>query len=297
MLQQFWEKHQIQKQSFYCTFFSAFLIAVTIVFIWLRSDLLRFAFSFSPMNGIIYWENKKMVTIAVIGLGTFGNRVTEALLDTDTELVILDKDRDIVEKYKNAVTNAYITDAINEATLKKVIPPDVNAAIVDLGSQLETSILVTNHLKKLGVPQIIVKARSDEHGEILKLVGATKIIYPDYDAAVHIVPMLLSSALFNYMQLSENFAIAEVKVRKEIEGKTLAESSLRQKYSLNVIGLRQEGNDEIKTAADPSLVLTAQMILLVAGTPQSIFNYTERHAASEKQDKNSKVFRKFLPKN
>ena len=219
------------------------------------------------MNGIIYWENKKMVTIAVIGLGTFGNRVTEALLDTDTELVILDKDRDIVEKYKNAVTNAYITDAINEATLKKVIPPDVNAAIVDLGSQLETSILVTNHLKKLDVPQIIVKARSDEHGEILKLVGATKIIYPDYDAAVHIVPMLLSSALFNYMQLSENFAIAEVKVRKEIEGKTLAESSLRQKYSLNVIGLRQEGNDEIKTAADPSLVLTAQMILLVGSWP------------------------------
>ena len=116
-----------------------------------------------------------MVTIAVIGLGTFGSSVTEALLDTDTELVILDKDRDIVEKYKNSVTNAYITDAISEATLEKVIPPDVNAAVVDLGSQLETSILVTNHLKKLGVPQIIVKARSDEHGEILKLVGATKI--------------------------------------------------------------------------------------------------------------------------
>ena len=70
-----------------------------------------------------------MVTIAVIGLGTFGSSVTEALLDTDTELVILDKDRDIVEKYKNSVTNAYITDAISEATLEKVIPPDVNAAV------------------------------------------------------------------------------------------------------------------------------------------------------------------------
>ena len=82
-----------------------------------------------------------MVTIAVIGLGTFGSSVTEALLDTDTELVILDKDRDIVEKYKNSVTNAYITDAISDSTLKKVVPPDVNAAVVDLGSQLETSIL------------------------------------------------------------------------------------------------------------------------------------------------------------
>ena len=147
------------------------------------------------------------------------------------------------------------------------------------------------------IPQIIVKARSDEHGEILKLVGATKIIYPDYDAAVHIAPMLLSSALFNYMQLSENFAIAEVKVRKEIEGKTLAESSLRQKYSLNVIGIRQEGSDEIKAAADPLLVLDNQMILLVAGMPQSILNYTDRHAAGEKQKKDGNVFRKFLHRN
>ena len=235
-----------------------------------------------------------MVTIAVIGLGTFGSRVTEALLDTDTELIILDKDRDIVEKYKNSVTNAYITDAINEATLQKIIPPDVNAAVVDLGSQLETSILVTNHLKKLGVPQIIVKARSDEHGEILKLVGATKIIYPDYDAALHIAPMLLSSALFNYMQLSENFAIAEVKVREETEGKTLAESSLRQKYKLNVIGIREEGSDEINAAADPHLVLNNQMILLVAGTPQSIHDYTDRRAASEKQKKDGNIFRKLL---
>ena len=238
-----------------------------------------------------------MVTIAVIGLGTFGSRITDALIDTDTELVILDKDRDIVEQYKNSVTNAYITDAISEAALKKVIPPDVNAAVVDLGSQLETSILVTNHLKKLGVPQIIVKARSDEHGEILKLVGATKIIYPDYDAAVHIAPMLLSSALFNYMQLSENFAIAEVKVRKEIQGKTLAESSLRQKYSLNVIGLRQEGNDEIKTASDPSLVLTEQMILLVAGTPQSILDYSEHNASKEKQIQDGNFFKKLFHRN
>ncbi|MGN0740538.1 MAG: cation:proton antiporter regulatory subunit, partial [Treponema sp.] len=99
------------------------------------------------------------------------------------------------------------------------------------------------------------------------------------------------------MQLSENFAIAEVKVRKEIEGKTLAESSLRQKYSLNVIGLRLEDSDEIKTASDPHLVLNDQMILLVAGTPQSIRNYTDRHATSEKQKKDGNVFRKLLHRN
>ena len=87
-----------------------------------------------------------MTTIAVIGLGSFGCRIVEELIETQAELIILDRDREIVEKYKNSVVNAYITDAISEETLKKVIPLDINAAIVDLGSQLESSILVTNHL-------------------------------------------------------------------------------------------------------------------------------------------------------
>ena len=63
-----------------------------------------------------------MTTIAVIGLGSFGCRIVEELIETQAELIILDRDREIVEKYKNSVVNAYITDAISEETLKKVIP-------------------------------------------------------------------------------------------------------------------------------------------------------------------------------
>ena len=238
-----------------------------------------------------------MVTIAVIGLGTFGSRVTEALLDTDTELVILDKDRDIVEKYKNSVTNAYITDAISDSTLKKVVPPDVNAAVVDLGSQLETSILVTNHLKKLGVPQIIVKARSDEHGEILKLVGATKVIYPDLDAAVHLVPMILSESLFNYMPVSQNFSIAEIKIKDSQDGKTLAESRLRQDYGLNIIGFHAENSQEIQTITSADFVLSSKMIFLVAGTPDSIMNYTKSKDSDTEHKKSVGFFQKLFHRN
>lgn len=235
-----------------------------------------------------------MVTIAIIGLGTFGCRVIDELIETDADLIILDKDREVVEKYKNSVVNAYITDAISEDTLKKVIPQDINAAIVDLGSQLESSILVTNHLKKIGIKNIIVKAKSNEHGEILKLVGATKIIYPDLDAAIHITPLLLSSALMNYIQLSENFAIAEIKVRKEIEGKTLAECALRQNYGINVIGYRTEDESEIQNASSPTMILKPEMILIVSGTTEEIRNYSERKDADEKRKKDSKMFKRML---
>ena len=89
-----------------------------------------------------------MNVIAIIGLGNFALNVLDQLISTSTDLIILDKDREIVEKYKKFVSNAYIADAINSETLKKIIPENLTAAIVDLGSSLESSILVTNHLKK-----------------------------------------------------------------------------------------------------------------------------------------------------
>lgn len=233
-----------------------------------------------------------MVSIAVIGLGTFGCRVVDELLHTDADVIILDKDREIVEKYKSSIHDAYITDAISEETLKKVIPSDINAAVVDLGSQLETSILVTNHLRKMGISQIIVKARSDDHGEILKLVGATKVIYPDLDAAVHITPMLISSALFNYMQVSENFALAEIAVRDDILGKTLSECGLRQKYELNLIGVRRGSDSEIKIANSPKMILEKDMVLLVAGTTENIMKYSEENKNSDSS--NESLFTRLL---
>lgn len=235
-----------------------------------------------------------MATVAVVGLGSFGCRITQELIDANADLIIIDRDREIVEKYKNSVLNAYITDAISEETLKKVIPEDVDAVVVDLGNQLETSILVTNHLKKIGVRQIIVKARSDEHGEILKLVGATKIIYPDLDAAIHLTPLILQTTLFNYMQLSENFAIAEVSVLEEFEEKKLLESGIRQKFNLNVIGIRDGNYLDIQTPSAET-VLKKGMILLVAGSSSDIKEYSEKHKnAEETVKKNGNLFNRLL---
>jgi len=225
-----------------------------------------------------------MVTIAVIGLGSFGCRVVEELEHVDAEVIILDKDRDVVEKYKGRVRDAYITDAINEVTLKKILPEDINSVVVDLGKQLEASILVTNYLHKMGIKQIVAKASSDEHGEILKLVGATFIIYPDLDAAQRITPILVSSVLFNYMQVTPDFALAEVAVRNELVGKTLAESNLRQRYKLNLVAMRKSNKEEFTLVNDPALKFEKDMLLLVAGTNDAMMGYVE-HITAEKDEK------------
>ena len=90
--------------------------------------------------------------------------------------------------------------------------------------------------------------------------------------------MLLSPVFLNYLQISENFAIAEINVKSELEGKTLAESALRQDYGINVIGYRNDSDEEIQSASDPSMILTSKMVLLVAGSATSIQKYSDKKA-------------------
>ena len=237
-----------------------------------------------------------MVTVAVVGMGTFGCRVVNELENTDADVIIIDKNRETVETYKSKAKDAYISDVLNDSVLRKTLPDDVDTAVVDLGQQLETSILVTNSLHKMGIKKIIVKARSDEHGDILKLVGATDIVYPDLDAALHIVPMIVTPSLYNYMQVSEKFALAEVSVRQELEGKTLAESGLRQNYNLNLVAVRKSPEDEYMLANNPTMILESGMLLLVAGTTETLHKYMEKveQKFTNKKSAFSRMFKKRL---
>ena len=237
-----------------------------------------------------------MVTVAVVGMGTFGCRVVNELENTDADVIIIDKNRETVETYKNKAKDAYITDALNDSVLKKTLPDDVDTAVVDLGQQLETSILVTNSLHKMGIKKIIVKARSDEHGEILRLVGATDIVYPDLDAALHIVPMIVTPSLFNYMQVSEKFALAEVSVKNDLVGKTLAESGLRQNFNLNLVAVRNSPEDEYQLANNPTMILDDGLLLLVAGTTEALHKYMDKaeQQFTNKKSAFSRMFKKKL---
>jgi len=236
-----------------------------------------------------------MKQFAIIGLGAFGQRMLEELLSVTNEIIIIDKDREIIEKYKDKAKAAYITDVINEVALLKIIPPEIDAVIVDLGGKIEVSIMATNYLKKLGVKEIIVKAQTDEHGEVLNMVGATKVIFPDREAAKRITPMLTSSLMFNFMPISENLALAEVRANVDCVGKTLLEANLRKTHGLNVVAMRKMSNDDFYFINDPSYVFCEDDVLLVAGSEEHINRFSGNVERKGKKDLGD-VFRSLFPK-
>ncbi len=210
-----------------------------------------------------------MRQFAVIGLSNFGRRMLEELLVSNADILIVDKDREIVDQYKDRVAAAYIADVLKEETVKKIIPADIDAVIIDLGDRVEASILLVNYLKKMGVKRILVKAETDEHGEILEIVGAHQVVFPNKEAARRIAPPLILSTVFNFMPISKGLVMAEMSVPRKLAGKTLIEVDLRKNYKVNAVAVNKSGSDEYEFVS-PSYTFREGDILLLVGREEDI---------------------------
>lgn len=214
-----------------------------------------------------------MKQFAIIGVDTFARSLLEELINVDCEILLVDKNREIIDFYKDSVTEAYVADVNNEETINRLIPTDIDGVIIDLGSNIEAAILVTNYLKKMNLDNVYAKVSSDRHGEILGIIGATHIIYPDSEAARRLTPMLLSSSLFNYVPIGNGLVMAEVSPLRELIGK--ASEDIRHQYGINVIAYRLEKGGEYNFYRKEH-VFSGEDILLVVGSEEDVESFTDR---------------------
>lgn len=220
-----------------------------------------------------------MKQFAIIGLSSFGRRLLDELLRVDAEILIVDKDEALVERYKERVSSAIVADVFDRETVRRVIPDTIDAAIVDLGERIEVSVLVANYLKQLGIKQIIARAQTDEHGEILQIAGASQVVFPNREAAKRVFPSLVSPTLFNYLPIGGGLAIAETRLPTEWVGKSLIQADLRRRFGLNVIAMRSKDGSEYRFPA-PEHLLRDGDILLVAGSEESIIDFSGSEAVA-----------------
>ncbi|PKL08993.1 MAG: TrkA family potassium uptake protein [Spirochaetae bacterium HGW-Spirochaetae-7] len=209
----------------------------------------------------------------IVGLGSFGVRVLEKLSEATDQIIIIDKDKAIIEKYKDLASKSFIADALNKQALSRIIPEAIDVAIVDVGDNIEVAVIVTNALKKIGAGKIIVRAETEERGEILEIVGATMIVYPAKEAATKIVPMLVSSSLFSFMAISPSLVLAEIRAPERYVGSTLVEANFRQSKGINVVAIRKEEGDEYEYF-DPRYRLLADDVMLCAGSEKDVTAFT-----------------------
>jgi len=183
-------------------------------------------------------ETKKRRSFAVLGLGNFGQHVAEALIRARAEVMAIDRDPERVDEMSEMVTQAITADVTDSKALRAAGVEGVDSAIVSIGESIEASVLAVMILKELGVPEVIAKATNLLHAKILDKVGATRVVFPEREAAIDLVGELTAISVLNYFQLAEGISVVEVPVPPDIVGKTLRETELRNKFNVNVIALK-----------------------------------------------------------
>ncbi len=180
-----------------------------------------------------------MKQFAVIGLGTFGQRVARTLMQNGSEVVAIDKDAAKVEAVKDDVTRALCIDATVEDTLAHSGVLDLDAVVVAMGEHMEQSILTTALLKRLGAGYIIARAASELYAQILRDVGADRTVLIEEQMADQVAKTMVAPDIIDQLQLSTGHSLVEMKPLRDMVGKKLGELDVRRKYQVNIIAIKK----------------------------------------------------------
>ena len=206
---------------------------------------------------------KEKNTYGIVGLGRFGYALAMELAASDADILVLDKDEEKVREMREYTESAYVMKTLDKKSLAETGIQNCDVAVVCIGEHMDTSILTTLNLVSLGIPVVIAKATSLEHGQILEKLGA-EVVYPEHDMAVRLAHRLETSKMLDFVQLSEQVNISKFLIPDKIAGKTVLEVDLRGKFGLNIIAIENSGT--VIDTVSPGYEFRKGDILFVAGS-------------------------------
>lgn len=211
--------------------------------------------------------------VLVIGLGRFGAAIALTLEKLGTQVLAIDTDAELVQKYSGQLTHVVRADATQPEVLEQVGAGDFRIAVVGVGTSIESSVLIATNLVDLGKPVIWAKAISSAHGRILQRIGAHHVVYPEADAGKR-VAHLVNGRLMDFIEFDDDFAIVKMRPPREVQGMTLADSDIRKRFGVTVVGVKSPGKDF--TYAVPETVVAAHDLLIVSGRTGQIEKFSQR---------------------
>lgn len=185
-------------------------------------------------------RKKEKLSYGIVGLGRFGYALAVDLAQSGADIMVIDRDEEKVRELREYTENALVVNTLDKKSLMETGIQNCDVGIVCIGEHMESSILTTLNLVSLGVPQVIAKATSAEHGEILAKLGA-EVVYPERDMALRLANRLETARVLDFIQLSESINISKRMVPEKFIGKTVLELNIRAKFGLNVIAVESGG--------------------------------------------------------
>ena len=204
----------------------------------------------------------------VIGCGRFGSSVAKKMCELGNEVMVIDKNEDLIENIAEDVTHTAILDITDEKDLKSIGLGNFDVVIVAISSDIRASIMATVVAKELGVPKIVCKAKDELQAKVLYKIGADKVVFPERDMGIRVAYNLASENILDQINLDPEYSIMEIVTPKSWICKTIIELNLRAKYDVTVLAIKTKSG--LKVMPSPNYKMQEENILVIIGNIDKI---------------------------
>ena len=219
--------------------------------------------------------------IVVVGLGRFGISLASMLSRLGHDVLALDRDGEIVQSAASEVTHAVQVDATSEAALKELGIGNFDIAVVAIGSAIESSVLATILLKRLGIPCVIARADDELHGAILEKIGADQVVYPEHEMGEIVGHQATVGDISGYMSVIPGYGIAKIEAKPSFVGQSLSDLGIGSKGRLAIAVLLIQRGKEVIITPRESQTIDSGDILVISGNDNKLGEFLAKTASNE----------------
>ncbi len=223
-----------------------------------------------------------MKSILIIGAGKMGASLGNKLLSLGNEVVIADISEETASRLTENYTDVFIGDCTNEAVLRSLGVNNFDVCFVTVGENFQSSLEITSILSELGAKYIVSKGNSERQCAMLRKLGADEVIFAEKEVAERTAARFNAENIFDCIELTDEYSIFEIPVRKEWAGLMLGEADVRRKYSINIIAIKTSGKMVPMPTAE--YVFSEEDHLVVIGKPGDVFKATSGKNAQENKN-------------
>ena len=231
-------------------------------------------------------------SIAVAGIGKFGYQLAISLTQKGFEVLALDSNPEIIDEIKELVSEAIVIDTTDEKAMRSINIDVVDIAIVAIGENVQSSLITTALMQRMGLAEIHVRYINSLQENILKSMGIKDIVGIEKEMGIQVSNTLSQDKVGRYISISEHHSLMEIQVPEGFVGKSLKDLHVRSQFKINIVGIKSrvpavDDNGEIKFSIemtdvpDPSYPLTKEDLLIIAGTDSNLQKFIkmgERYA-------------------
>lgn len=215
-----------------------------------------------------------MKSVLVIGMGRFGRHLATKMKELGNDVMVVDKDDKLIEQLSVKYEDSNVGDCTNESVVRALGVDTFDLCFVTIGEDFQSSLVITSLLKRFHAKTVIAKANQDIQAELLQKIGADEIVYPEKEMAEKIAVRYNANNIFDYIQLTSEYSIYEIKVLHDWVGKSISSVDVRRKYNVNIIAVKSGNALSPMPGAD--YVFQKEDHMVVIGRSGDVFKLTAK---------------------